>query len=139
MADITKTQALPAPFIETLVKTFGEQLGRLTPTAIDTSKFAPTVAPQITGGFTQAAQQAAATQAGLGALQFDATTGAVSGMGAGTGISGYQPFLEGAQALTGTGAGTGAGSIASYQSPYTAAVKDAMEHRCFKNINDKVM
>ena len=127
MADITKTQALPAPFIETLGKTFGEQLGRLTPTAIDTSKFAPTVAPQITGGFTQAAQQAAATQAGLGALQFDATTGAVSGMGAGTGISGYQPFLEGAQALTGTGAGTGAGSIASYQSPYTAAVKDAME------------
>ena len=127
MADITKTQALPAPFIETLGKTFGEQLGRLTPTAIDTSKFAPEVAPQISGGFTQAAQQAAATQAGLGALQFDATTGAVSGMGAGTGISGYQPFLEGAQALTGTGAGTGAGSIASYQSPYTDAVKSAME------------
>ena len=127
MADITKTQALPAPFIETLGKTFGEQLGRLTPTAIDTSKFAPEVAPQITGGFTQAAQQAAATQAGLGALQFDATTGAVSGMGAGTGISGYQPFLEGAEALTGTGAGTGAGSIASYQSPYTTQVKDAME------------
>jgi len=127
MADITKTQALPAPFIETLGKTFGEQLGRLTPTAIDTSKFAPEVAPQISGGFTQAAQQAAATQAGLGALQFDATTGAVSGMGAGTGISGYQPFLEGAEALTGTGAGTGAGSIASYQSPYTDAVKTAME------------
>ena len=127
MADITKTQALPAPFIETLGKTFGEQLGRLTPTAIDTSKFAPEVAPQITGGFTQAAQQAAATQAGLGALQFDATTGAVSGMGAGTGISGYQPFLDDASALTGTGAGTGAGSIASYQSPYTGAVKDAME------------
>ncbi len=135
MADITKTQALPAPFIETLGKTFGEQLGRLTPTAIDTSKFAPTVAPQITGGFTQAAQQAAATQAGLGALQFDATTGAVSGMGAGTGISGYQPFLEGAQALTGTGAGTGAGSIASYQSPYTDAVKAAMETQMLQEKN----
>ena len=135
MADITKTQALPAPFIETLGKTFGEQLGRLTPTAIDTSKFAPTVAPQITGGFTQAAQQAAATQAGLGALQFDATTGAVSGMGAGTGISGYQPFLEGAQALTGTGAGTGAGSIASYQSPYTDAVKAAMESQMLQEKN----
>ena len=134
MADITKTQALPAPFIEGLGKTFGEGLLQPTTaggvgigTAIDTSKFAPEVAPQITGGFTQAAQQAAATQAGLGALQFDATTGAVSGMGAGTGISGYQPFLEGAQALTGTGAGTGAGSIASYQSPYTDAVKTAME------------
>ena len=134
MADITKTQALPAPFIEGLGKTFGEGLLQPTTaggvgigTAIDTSKFAPEVAPQITGGFTQAAQQAAATQAGLGTLQFDATTGAVSGMGAGTGISGYQPFLEGAEALTGTGAGTGAGSIASYQSPYTGAVKDAME------------
>ena len=135
MADITITQALPAPFIETLGKTFGEQLGRLTPTAIDTSKFAPTVAPQITGGFTQAAQQAAATQAGLGALQFDATTGAVSGMGAGTGISGYQPFLEGAQALTGTGAGTGAGAIASYQSPYTDAVKSAMETQMLQEKN----
>jgi len=135
MADITKTQALPAPFIETLGKTFGEQLGRLTPTAIDTSKFAPTVAPQITGGFTQAAQQAAATQAGLGALQFDATTGAVSGMGAGTGISGYQPFLDDASALTGTGAGTGAGSIASYQSPYTAAVKSAMETQMLQEKN----
>ena len=134
MADITQTRALPAPFIEGLGKTFGEGLLQPTKaggvgigTAIDTSKFAPEVAPQITGGFTQAAQQAAATQAGLGALQFDATTGAVSGMGAGTGISGYQPFLEGAEALTGTGAGTGAGSIASYQSPYTDAVKAAME------------
>jgi len=136
MADITKTQALPAPFIETLGKTFGEQLGRLTPTAIDTSKFAPEVAPQISGGFTQAAQQAAATQAGLGALQFDATTGAVSGIGqGGSGISGYENFLGDptaytgatAQQLMGPGAGTGTGSIASYQSPYTGAVKDAME------------
>ena len=115
-----------------LGKTFGEALlqpttagGVGTGTAVDTSKFAPSIAPQIAGGFTQAAQQAAATQAGLGALQFDATTGAVSGMGAASGISGYQPFLEGAEALTGTGAGTGAGSIASYQSPYTDAVKDS--------------
>ena len=142
MADITKTQALPAPFIEGLGKTFGEGLLQPTTagglgigTAIDTSKFAPSIAPQITGGFTQAAQQAAATQAGLGTLQFDATTGAVSGMGAGTGISGYQPFLEGAEALTGTGAGTGAGSIASYQSPYTDAVKSAMETQMLQEKN----
>ena len=126
MAEITQTRALPAPFIETLGKTFGEQVGRLAPTAIDTSKFAPSVAPQITGGFTQQAQQAAATQAGLGALQFD-PSGAVSGMGAGTGVAGYEPYLTGAAALTGPGAGTGAGSIAAYQSPYTTQVKDAME------------
>jgi len=126
MAEVTRTQALPPPFIETLGKTFGEQLGRLTPTPIDTGQFAPSVAPQIGGGFTQAAQQAAATQAGLGTLQFD-PSGAVSGMGAGTGISGYQQYLTGAADLTGPGAGTGAGSIAAYQSPYTTAVKDAME------------
>lgn len=134
MAEVTRTQALPAPFIETLGKTFGEQLGRLTPTPIDTGQFAPSVAPQIGGGFTQAAQQAAATQAGLGTLQFD-PSGAVSGMGAGTGISGYQPFLEGAQALTGPGAGTGAGSIAAYQSPYTTQVKDAMEAQMLSEFN----
>ena len=142
MADITKTQALPAPFIEGLGKTFGEGLLQPTTaggvgigTAVDTSKFAPSIAPQITGGFTQAAQQAAATQAGLGTLQFDATTGAVSGMGAGTGISGYEGFLDDAAALTGTGAGTGAGSIASYQSPYTAAVKSAMETQMLQEKN----
>ena len=56
-------------------------------------------------------------------------------MGAGTGISGYENFLGDptaytgatAQQLMGPGAGTGTGSIASYQSPYTSAVKDAME------------
>jgi len=142
MADITKTQALPAPFIEGLGKTFGEGLLQPTTaggvgigTAVDTSKFAPSIAPQITGGFTQAAQQAAATQAGLGTLQFDATTGAVSGMGAPSGISGYQQYLDDAGALTGTGAGTGAGSIASYQSPYTDAVKSAMETQMLQEKN----
>ena len=84
MAEVTKTQALPAPFIETLGKTFGEQLGRLAPQAIDTTQFQPTVAGQ--GALGQAAQQAAATQAGLGQLTFDPTTGAVTGAGAGTGI-----------------------------------------------------
>ena len=64
MAEVTKTQALPAPFIETLGKTFGEQLGRLAPQAIDTTQFQPTLATP--GGVGQAAQQAAATQAGLG-------------------------------------------------------------------------
>ena len=66
MAEVTKTQALPAPFIETLGKTFGEQLGRLAPQAIDTTKFQPTLATP--GGIGQSAQQAAATQAGLGAV-----------------------------------------------------------------------
>jgi len=132
MADITKTQALPAPFIEGVGKTFAEGLtqqpgagGLGIQTPIDTSKFAPSVAPQ--GALGQAAQQAAASQAGLGALQFDSGTGAVTGVGQGTGVAGYEPYLTGAAGLTGTGAGTGAGSIASYQSPYTSQVKQAME------------
>ena len=134
MADITKTQALPAPFIEGIGKTFAEGLtqqpgagGLGIQTQIDTSKFAPSVSPY--GGLGQAAQQAAATQAGLGSLTFDSGTGAVTGVGAGTGVAGYEPYLTGAAGLTGTGAGTGAGSIASYQSPYTTSVIDAMKQQ----------
>src|SRR6056300_2081629 len=54
--------------------------------------------PQVAGQnvLTQAAQQQAASQAGLGQLTFDPTTGAVSGAGTGTGVAGYQPFLQNA-------------------------------------------
>mgnify|MGYP003133060366 CR=1 FL=1 len=41
-----------------------------------------------------------------------------------SGIGGYQPFLQQAQRLTGTGAGTGVGSIASFMSPYQSGVID---------------
>jgi hypothetical protein len=101
MAEVTQTQALPAPFIETLGKTFGEQLGRLAPQEIDTTKFQPTLATP--GGVGQAAQQAAATQAGLGALQFG-TSGEVTGVGAGRGVGAYQPYLAGAGTLAGQAA-----------------------------------
>jgi len=147
MAEVTQTQALPAPFIETLGKTFGEQLGRLAPQAIDTTQFQPTLATP--GGVGQAAQQAAATQAGLGALQFG-TSGEVTGVGAGTGLGAYEPYLAGAgtlagqaagqvtpmagygqaaAGLTGPGAGTGVGSVESYMSPYTTNVIDAMKQQ----------
>jgi len=126
MATETITQTnLPAPFIETMGKTFGEGITRLGAKPIDTTKFQPTVAYQ--GALGQAGQQAAATQAGLGSLQFDPTTGAVTGAGAGTGIAGYQPYLTGAAGLTGPGAGTGAGSVQSYMSPYTTNVIQAMK------------
>ena len=117
--DITKTQQLPAPFIETLGKTFGEQLGRLAPQAIDTTKFQPTLATP--GGVGQAAQQAAATQAGLGSLQFG-TSGEVTGVGAGTGIGKYQQYLTGAEGLTGPMTGQ---QLTDYESPYTQSVIDA--------------
>jgi len=126
MATETITQTnLPAPFIETMGKTFGEGITRLAAKPIDTTQFQPTVAG--VGQVGQAAQQAAAAQAGLGQLTFDSTTGAVTGIGQGTGIAGYQPYLAGAAGLTGTGAGTGAGSISSYMSPYTTNVIDAMK------------
>ncbi len=132
MADTTTQITRPAPFIETLGKTFGEGVSRLGAKPIDTSLFQPTVAAQ--GALGQAAQSAAASQAGLGALTFDATSGAVTGVGQGSGIAGYQPYLGqavthagGAAGLTGTGAGTGAGSIESYMSPYTTNVIQAMQ------------
>ncbi len=59
----------------------------------------PTLAelgPQVAGQnvLTQAAQQQAATQAGLGQLSFGAD-GAITGMGAGTGVAGYCYFSSG--------------------------------------------
>ena len=90
-------------------------------------------APQQAGvdPFTQQAQDLAQSQLGLGAFTRDPTTGAVTNIGAGgSGITGYAPYLTGtgtqagAATLTGPGAGQGLGSIASYASPYTQAIKD---------------
>ena len=82
----------------------------------------PTLAelgPQTAGQnvLTQAAQQQAATQAGLGQLQFDAT-GAITGAGTGTGVAGYQPFLDQAAAYSGPQA------FQSFMSPYQQQVID---------------
>ena len=84
--------------------------------ALDTSQFAPQVAGL--GAIQQQAQQQAATQAGLGTLQFDPTTGAVSGI-SGTGIAGYQPYLQGAAGLSGPTA------YQQFESPYQQAVTQA--------------
>ena len=75
--------------------------------------------PQIAGQnvLTQAAQQQAASQAGLGQLNFDAF-GAVTGVGQGTGVAGYQPFLDQAAAYSGPQA------FQSFMSPYQQQVID---------------
>ena len=83
----------------------------------------PTLAelgPQVAGQnvLTQAAQQQAATQAGLGQLTFDPTTGAVTGAGTGTGVAGYQPFLDQAAAYSGPQA------YQQFMSPYQQQVID---------------
>ena len=75
--------------------------------------------PQIAGQnvLTQAAQQQAATQAGLGQLTFGAE-GQVTGAGQGTGVAGYQPFLDQAAAYSGPQA------FQSFMSPYQQQVID---------------
>ena len=100
MADTTTTTiARPAPYLEAAGQNLLDITTGLAGKPIDTSLFAPKIAGQNV--LTQAAQQQAATQAGLCALSFDPTTGAIQGIGQGTGIAGYQPYLQQAQAYSG--------------------------------------
>ena len=111
-----------APFIEAAQENYidllTQQVGRAPGSA-----GVPTLAelgPQVAGQnvLTQAAQQQAATQAGLGQLSFDPTTGAVTGAAAGTGVAGYQPFLDQAAAYSGPQA------YQQFMSPYQQQVID---------------
>jgi len=115
MAEQT-TIARPAPYLEAAGEKFVDLAAQLAAQPVDTSAFAPTIAGQNV--LTQAAQQQAATQAGLGTLQFDPTTGAVSGIGTGTGVAGYQPFLQQAAAYSGPQA------YQEFMSPYQQEVID---------------
>jgi hypothetical protein len=78
------------------------------------------VMPQVAGvnPLIQAAQQQAATQAGYGPLTYNAK-GEITGMGQGTGIAAYQPFLQQAQQLLDPNA------YQQYMSPYQQEVLDA--------------
>ena len=111
-------QTLPAPYIEGALTALSERLLPLlsTSAAIQTSTYAPQVAG--ISQFTQAAQQQAARQAGLGSLSFDPKTGAVTTVGAGTGIAGYEPFLQQAQQYSGPQA------YQQFMSPYQQQVID---------------
>jgi hypothetical protein len=107
------TISRPAPYLEAAGQTYLDLLTAKTgqaPTSTELTAMSPQVAGQNV--LTQAAQQQAATQAGLGALTFDPTTGAVTGAGQGTGIAGYQPFLQQAQQYSGPGA------YQQFMSPY---------------------
>ena len=92
--NITEAPQYLQPGIEKFLDAATLQAGQ----AMDTSKFAPKVAGL--GALQQQAQQQAATQAGLGQLQFDPNTGAVSGV-SGTGVAGYQPYLQSAEQTLG--------------------------------------
>ena len=113
MAEPQTVISRPAPYLEAAGQTFLDLLTAKTgqaPTAAEITALSPQVAGQNV--LTQAAQQQAATQAGLGALTFDPTTGAVTGAGQGTGIAGYQPYLSQAQQYSGPGA------YQQFMSPY---------------------
>ena len=103
----------PAPYLEAAGQTYLDLLTKRVGQAPTPQELAA-MSPQIAGQnvLTQQAQQQAATQAGLGALTFDPTTGAVTGAGQGTGIAGYQPFLQQAQQYSGPGA------YQQFMSPY---------------------
>ena len=111
-------QNLPSPYIEGALTALSERLLPLlsTSAAIQTSTYAPQVAG--ISQFTQAAQQRAAEQAGLGSLSFDPKTGAVTTIGAGTGIAGYEPYLKQAEAYSGPQA------YQQFMSPYQQQVID---------------
>ena len=118
MAETVTTIQEPAPIFKEGAKSYLDLLtaqteagGALKPLG-DTpttraAGFAPGVEAQ--SALAQAAQQQAASQAGLGTLSFDQDTGAISGVGSGSGIAGYQPFLDQA----GTQAGLGQTALAT--------------------------
>ena len=123
--------ALPAPFIESAGKAFLTKLEKgLAPgAAIKTREFAPSVADQ--NKLQQAALRQAAESAGLGALTFD-DTGVLSGVGTGTGVASFEPFVTESQRLAGidpvTGQTTAAGLTAArdpFMTPFQQQVIDA--------------
>jgi len=116
MAEST-TISRPAPYLEAAGEKYIDLATQLAAKPVETAAFAPQIAGQNI--LTQQAQQAAATQAGLGTLTFDPTTGAVTGAGAGTGVAGYQPFLQQAAAYSGPQA------YQQFMSPYQQEVIDA--------------
>ncbi len=137
MADTT-TYTRRAPYIEgaqeNYIDLLTQQVGRAPGSTITDADgnvigTVPTLAqlgPQVAGQnvLTQAAQQQAATQAGLGQLTFGAE-GDVTGVGTGTGVAGYQPFLDQAQQYQTAAAGlSGPQAYQQFMSPYQQQVID---------------
>ena len=130
MAEEVTQITRPSPIIEEAQKAYLTSLRDQVTTPLDTSQFAPSVVGKT--ALDQAVQQQAATQAGLGTLSFDPTSGAISGV-SGTGVASYQPFLDTAQAtlggvqpfITAAAGRTGPTAYQDFESPYQSAVRDA--------------
>ena len=130
MAEDVTTIQRPSPIIEEAQKAYLTSLRDQVETPLDTSQFAPSIVGKT--ALDQALQQEAATQAGLGTLSFDPTSGAIAGV-TGTGVASYQPFLDTAQAtlggvqpfITAAAGRTGPTAYQDFESPYQSAVRDA--------------
>ena len=105
----TTTGQYAAPFLQP----FGELLTNYAAGQLNQPQDISGMLPQVAGTnvLQQQALQQQATQAGLGALQFN-NQGQLLGAGQGTGIAGYQPYLQGAAGLSSPGA------YQQYMSPY---------------------
>ena len=118
--NITQTSIVKPPsYVEGPAKAFSQRITSLLDPSkieVDPSKFQEQVAGL--SPLQQQAAQMAATQAGLGTLSFD-PAGAVSGVGQGTGIAGFQPFLSAAAGMTGPQAAQ------AFMSPFQQQVIDA--------------
>ena len=131
--NITQTTITQAPdYLKPGIEKFLELSTAQAAQPMDTSKFAPSVVGL--GKLQQAAQQQAATQAGLGTLQFDADRGFVTGIEPGTaGVAGFQPFLDTAQTtlkgvspmIEAAGKRIGPDAYKPFETEYQKAVRDA--------------
>ena len=129
MAEEVTQITRPSPIIEEAQKAYLTSLRDQVETPLDTAAFAPSVVGKT--ALDQAVQQQAATQAGLGTLQFG-DQGQITGV-TGTGVAGFQPFLDTAQTtlggvpdfITAAAGRTGPTAFQAFESPYQTAVRDA--------------
>ena len=112
------TPSTPPAFIEP----FAERLSDLTVEQINRPYDTTGMGPKVSqfSPLLQAAQQRTATQAGLGSLQYN-PQGEVTGIGQGTGVAAYEPYLQRAESLAAPTA------YQAYMSPYQQEVIDATQ------------
>jgi hypothetical protein len=119
---VTTPSGLPAAFLEPFAEKITDILAQqIAPIGegLDISGITPKVA--AVSPLVQQAQQRAVTQAGLGQLQFDPTTGEVAGVGAGTGVAAFEPFVQEAQRLAAPE------QYQAFMSPFQTEVLDATQ------------
>ena len=130
---VTQTTITQAPeYLRPGIEKFLELSTAQAAQPMDTSKFAPSVVGLE--AIQQAAQQAAAKQAGIGTLQFDDKTGVITGLvDRDKGVAGFQPFLDTAQTtlkgvspmIEEAGKRIGPEAFKPFETEYQKAVKDA--------------